>query len=645
MTHLQNLDLFSLSKHDSNTWWNEICNKLSISKVSGWPDQFGAALTQWSSERNISIKTLSLFSGGGGLDIGFADVGFEIIEQVEIDARFAQTLENNKALHHAKVNCIDIRAYNPPENLVVDMIIGGPPCQTFSAAGRRSAGVKGTTDPRGTLFQEYVRILNKLRPKAFLFENVAGILGAEKGEAWKAIIEAFKEVGYTIHWKLLDAADFGVPQHRERVFIVGVRDAGNFRFPKPTHGPDAKSEYYTARQATDNVELHENVKKLSIKGRWSHLLPDIPPGLNYSYFTSEMGYPKPIFAWRSKFSDFLYKADPETPVRTIKAQGGQYTGPFSWENRHFDVTELKRLQTFPDNYVLDGKRNVQIHQIGNSVPPQIGRVLALAVLDQIFGIVPPTAISYLEENEELNFRKRKRELTKHYANKAAQAINNLNLEKDHRVYVPEPKVLYLDKNLSIGKENSQNSLRGEIDYSFEYDQLKINIVFEKTEKDDQLILNISKNELVKSDLATPFSNIQIISNGNSINHFSFLWKVLEEYLFSNYGVDDLVQFSGYYQYIPKIKASLCCSIKKPLWDVVSKIVSGDFVNVQMNINSMSKHYEVEEKTLLEILKELKLFGYEIRNHNTNPQIPKDEYLIPYIFPSMNNRSLQRFKDL
>lgn len=90
--------------------------------------------------------------------------------------------------------------------------------------------------------------MQKIKPKAFLFENVAGILGAEKGEAWKAIIEAFKEVGYQVHWKLLDAADYGVPQHRERVFIVGVKE-GSFKFPRPTHGPDANTTYYTAKKS------------------------------------------------------------------------------------------------------------------------------------------------------------------------------------------------------------------------------------------------------------------------------------------------------------------------------------------------------------------------------------------------------------
>lgn len=131
MTKVPNLDLFSLPVSNETNWWLKVCEKLAIDMDSGWPDRFGQRINEWSTKEKVSIKTLSLFSGGGGLDIGFADAGFKIIEQVEIDPRFSQTLENNKSLHHAEVRCIDIREYEPSEDLVVDMIIGGPPCQTF----------------------------------------------------------------------------------------------------------------------------------------------------------------------------------------------------------------------------------------------------------------------------------------------------------------------------------------------------------------------------------------------------------------------------------------------------------------------------------------------------------------------------------
>ena len=125
-----------------------------------------------------------------------------------------------------------------------------------------------------------------------------------------------------------------------------------------------------------------------------------------------MGHPHPIFAWRSKFSDYLYKADPRKPVRTIKAQGGQYTGPLHWDNRYFTVNEYKRLQSFPDDYTLVGNRQRTIHQIGNSVPPHLARLLAISILDQIFHVKPPVKLNYLQETEQLSFRSLKTRFNK-----------------------------------------------------------------------------------------------------------------------------------------------------------------------------------------------------------------------------------------
>lgn len=394
------LELFD-SEPVNPQWFQQILSILDVRQEAAWTDNFGKSLRQKLQQKEITpVKTLSLFSGGGGLDIAFHDAGSEIIEMVELEAKYVQTLQKNsqqgKWLDGSKPVCMDIRNYIPSPDLEVDFIIGGPPCQTFSAAGRRAAGVAGTTDRRGTLFQEYVRILKLLQPKGFLFENVYGITGANKGEAWQEIQEAFKEVGYSIYFRILDAADYGVPQHRERLFIVGVKQ-GKYLFPYPTHGCDSLDQqpYYSAAQAVEGSET-SNIEA-GLGGRFGHLLNDIPPGLNYSFYTKEMGYPNPIFSWRSKFSDFLYKADPDTPVRTIKAQGGQYTGPFSWENRRFSISELKRLQTIPDDYEVAGNRQVAIEQIGNSVPPQLGRVLALSILDQVMDVdLPLILLIYLK---------------------------------------------------------------------------------------------------------------------------------------------------------------------------------------------------------------------------------------------------------
>ena len=157
-------------------------------------------------------------------------------------------------------------------------------------------------------------------------------------------------------------------------------------------------------------------------GLYGHLLPHVPPGLNYAFFTREMGYPEPIFAWRSKFHDFLYKVDPKSPSRTIKAQPGKFTGPFHWKNRHFNIAELKRLQTFPDGYKLVGTFGKVLEQIGNSVPPELARVVATAVREQLLDAANTFTFATRPSTFKATFRQRQRERTKHFRTVAAAAI-------------------------------------------------------------------------------------------------------------------------------------------------------------------------------------------------------------------------------
>jgi DNA (cytosine-5)-methyltransferase 1 len=178
-------------------------------------------------EQRSRIKTLSLFSGAGGLDIGFHNAGYDIVGCVEIEEHYCKTLyENQKRGTHyspkTKIHCIDIREFDAREYVGkgIECIIGGPPCQTFSAAGRRSGGVLGTKDARGRLFEAYCDILKILKPKAFVFENVYGLPGASNGGPWREIVAAFYSLGYKLKAEVLDTADYGVPQHRERLIIV-----------------------------------------------------------------------------------------------------------------------------------------------------------------------------------------------------------------------------------------------------------------------------------------------------------------------------------------------------------------------------------------------------------------------------------------
>ena len=655
-----------LPLHSSETggqsWPKMIQSKLAVIAGPGWPDKFGEELRKWfEQKKSKKIKALSLFSGGGGLDIAFHDAGFDIVEMVEFEERFCKTLTKNTAkanrLEGATVRCMDIRDYVPSDNLKVDFIVGGPPCQTFSAAGRRAAGVKGTSDPRGTLFQEYVRLLKKLKPRGFLFENVYGITGADGGKAWNEIQAAFSSAGYTIKFRVLDAADYGVPQHRERLFIVGIRRGDPaelmYKFPMPTHGPDAKvpCDFYSAGVAVKGG-FKPDTTSIEIKGRWGHLIADIPPGLNYSFYTKEIGHPKPIFAWRSKFSDFMYKADPNMPVRTIKAQGGAYTGPFSWENRHFSSSEIKRLQTFPDNYEVVGGRNVQVHQLGNSVPPQIGRILALSIKDKLFGHELPIQLEYLDEGHLLGFRTRKREQTEYYASKAHEAI---------AVIEKAPK----KKARTLLRSGAHLHLSTKFDVTFKPGKLPAatTAIVTKVEKGKDIGIELSVREEAVKVASCIISLEPTIRNEWSINIRSASvkltsaslisatlgWKALELAIREQYGIDDLVQLYGYYQYTPKFSAKIEFSGNwgrdEKLCALISQIAQGRAVGKQMSLVEMADILATKPAVLENSLKNLRALGYEIRSHNTNPQIKSGEYLIPYTFPSLTNRSVQLGKKL
>lgn len=637
---MKQMTMFDLAINGNS--FNEMCDALNIEgNTPAWPDFFGRKIKKYLTDSKIApIRTLSLFSGAGGLDIGFSDIGFEIIESVEIEDKFCETLELNsgkgKQFENTKTNCIDIRDYKGDNLGKIDFIIGGPPCQTFSAAGRRANGVLGTTDERGVLFREYVRLLESLNPKGFLFENVYGIVGAQGGKPWKEIIESFSSVGYTLYYRIVDAADYGVPQHRERLIIVGLKE-GEFKFPKPSHGPDSIDEqpFYNAETAVEGVKLSAEESKPGIGGRYGKLLDDIPPGLNYSFYTEEMGHPNPIFAWRSKFSDFLYKADPNEPVRTIKASGGAYTGPFHWDNRWFSYDEYKRLQTFPDSYDISGAKPIAVKQIGNSVPPQMARMMAIAIRQQVFNTVFPFTIPVLEDGEELTFRKRKRELTQVYRKKAQKAIDSITQKS---ISLPESRTYYsvLKDNfdyIEIDKKESQYRVDVVWDSDLTIDVQEI----KESNCGRQTSIIIEPNNCLWN-LGVNFVHINI--NAERKESFTAAWKAFEQELIVNAIKADVVQLNGYYQYEPKIRSEYRFKTGSKIDEILKSIVAGNYVGVIAGSEELSAQWEVSADSLLDIAEELRTLGYEIRNHNTNPQINEGDWLIPYSFPTLTKQSVQ-----
>lgn len=638
------LSFFELEVHQNN--YKAICSQIS-DKENLSPDEFGRAIKEWSKETVLQpINIVALFSGAGGLDIGFCDTGFSLIESVELEEKFALTMQHNQSsgtyFLDGKIKCQDIRQYEPKIKSRIDFVIGGPPCQSFSAAGRRAAGVAGTKDDRGSLFEEYVRVLKKLKPKGFLFENVYGLLGAEKGESIKKIVKAFREIGYNISYRILDAADYGVPQHRERLIIVGSRDK-IFKFPKPTHGPDSFEEipHYSAKEALRNVAKPENDRLPSINGRFGHLLTEVPPGLNYSFFTEKMGHPSPIFAWRSKFSDFLYKADPLKPVRTLKASGGQYTGPFHWDNRHFTIDELKRLQTFPDNYKILGNRAIASKQIGNSVPPQFARMLALSVLDQFFNVQLPFEFSYLEENEKLTFRKLKSERTEQYFQKATLALDEA-IKKPKKEITRKKYKVEMTENFKI-----KSNPKSDVEVTFKPSKTKW--IFELSRNgNEKELFRVELKRTKNIPLFLSIGEVHLISSSKILSDYTILWKIFEQALAENHVKADLVQLNGYYQYTNDISYSFIRLNKFPkdnVWKMIELILADPTIGQIKNVNKFAASYELAKDELIESLHELRKIGFEIRNSNTNSEILEDEYLIPYKFPTLTPLSVQLKRSL
>ena len=633
-------------KNENNTF-DEVCDILGCeNNTPGWPDVFGNAMRKWIWENKVKpIKTLSLFSGAGGLDIGFADLGFDIIASVEIEPKFCKTLElnsnQNNFFQHTKVNCVDIKDFTSDSVGEVDFIIGGPPCQTFSAAGRRANGVIGINDSRGTLFREYVRLLKEVSPKGFLFENVYGIIGAQKGEAWREILDSFSEIGYKLFYRIIDAADYGVPQHRERLLIVGLKD-GVFNFPRPTHGPDSidHAAFYNAETAIEGIKSNESDESNKLMGRYASLLLNIPPGLNYSFYTEKMGHPNPIFAWRSKFSDFLYKADPNTPVRTIKASGGAYTGPLHWDNRFFKLEEYKRLQTFPDSYLISGNKQTAVKQIGNSVPPQLARIMAIAIREQVFGTSFPFRLSTLSDKEKLTFRKRKREISKFNQKKAEEAIKNL---KNKIRETPSSRTYYCSiDNLFDYKEVSKEISEYKVNVDWN-NSLKIFIsLTDKYPVDESTIITITPNG---KRWFLGVDSVNMIINAPLNKGLTIAWKAFERELITNNIKADLVQLNGYYQYPSNLNITAHIPEGEKYSDVLKSILSGKNVANIITESDLATSWDVSIDEIIDVAKYLNSLGYEIRNHSTNPQIDKGMWLLPYAFPTLCPLSVQLRKNL
>jgi DNA (cytosine-5)-methyltransferase 1 len=348
----------------------------------------------------VSLKAISLYSGVGGLDFGFEAAGFETAVALDLDSVACQTLRLNRRWpviegDVADVTSEEILSTARLKVMEADVLIGGPPCQPFSKSGYWANGdAKRLDDPRAGTIGQYLRILRDTLPRTFLLENVLGLAYAGKSEGLDLIQRGIAEINaetgarYSMSVSPINAADFGVPQVRERVFVVGSRDGATFKFPKSTHAPPASAAslglepYRTTWDALGDLPEDSNDPSLRMTGKWADLLATIPEGRNYLWHTPRGGG-APLFGWRTRYWNFLLKLAKDQPSWTIQAQPGPATGPFHWRNRKLSATELGRLQTFPEGLRYGCSRNDIQRLIGNAVPSALAEMMAREIRAQL----------------------------------------------------------------------------------------------------------------------------------------------------------------------------------------------------------------------------------------------------------------------
>lgn len=345
---------------------------------------------------------LSLYTGAGGLDLGLEAAGFNSVLCVEQDEDARKTLTLNRPKWRLsypgdifKISNRDLldQAELKPRQLA--LLAGGPPCQPFSKSGYWSNGdAPRLHDPRALTLVAFLKVVEATLPQVLLLENVKGLDYNGKREGLLLLKQGLKSINrrkrtsYSPQVFSWNAAQYGVPQIRERLFLIAHIDGAKFVEPPPTHGStNGLESYMTAWDAIGDLDHTYWSDDLNPRGRWAGLLPSIPEGKNYLWHTprNQADGAKPLFGWRTRFWSFLLKLSKRKPSWTIQAAPGPATGPFHWRSRLLSIEELLRLQTFPDAYTIVGTRRSAHRQIGNAVPSAIGELLGLEIRRQIFG--------------------------------------------------------------------------------------------------------------------------------------------------------------------------------------------------------------------------------------------------------------------
>ena len=299
------------------------------------------------------MKVVSLFSGAGGLDLGFIKAGHEIVWANDLYEDAVETYRNNIGNH---IVCEDIFAVEPDNIPDCDIVIGGFPCQGFSVANTK----RNVADERNKLYKQLLRVIEAKSPKFFLAENVKGIMSLGQGQVLKMILKDFADAGYTVQAKVLNAADYGVPQLRQRVFIIGVRNDidFNFNYPEPTHSVDGAG----------GLKKWISVGS-ALKGFPNPDEPNNVPNHEYSKY-------------KLRFNGYIghRMIDPKMPAPTVTARGDDKGGVVVLHHpnnqRRMSCRELATVQSFPKGYVFYGTRSSIYRQIGNAVPPALAYAVA-----------------------------------------------------------------------------------------------------------------------------------------------------------------------------------------------------------------------------------------------------------------------------
>ena len=386
------------------------------------------------------VKAVSLFSGLGGIDIGLHQTGIETVACVEKDETAAKTLKINSNRHPEKpdqnqiavpekyswkVIESDVRELDAEDILEecdaakddIDLVVGGPPCQTFSRSNEGSRS--GTNTERGKLYQEYAKILHQIEPEAFIFENVRGLKSANDGKDLEMIREELERDTYDTEFKVLNAANFGVPQTRKRIIIVGTKPDTEFEFPEPSHtetGEENTQKWVSVGEALSQFNLDESIEQKggytnAIGSKYGPLLKDIPEGANYQHFSERKYDPEQgeyvernedeleekEFGWRTRHWNYLLKLDRERPSWTLQAAPGTTVGPFHWRARKISLLEQMELMTLPLDYYIAGSPSQIQKQIGNAVPPR----LVAAVANKIVECLGLTTTEYSSTEQDM----------------------------------------------------------------------------------------------------------------------------------------------------------------------------------------------------------------------------------------------------